>query len=310
MNVTPVLLIILDGFGYREACDDNAICQARKPHWNFVWKTYPHTTIDASEKWVGLPAAQMGNSEVGHLNIGSGRVVYQDYTRVEAALESGEFFNNPVLKQAVATARSNRSALHILGLVSPGGVHSHVSQIAAMVEMAATGGVSDVCVHAFLDGRDTPPRSAAASIERLQQKCAQLTSARIGSIVGRYYAMDRDHRWERIQVAYDLITQGKAPYQAPRTDPFWETDGRVGYYARVDWQTPWPLSVNLFRYDNRGDRVSGYDNQTAWRTRLSWNGFFGSWKPGNISQKLPDRTGASITFLLRWMRPTSSPLSP
>ena len=215
MNVTPVLLIILDGFGYREACDDNAICQARKPHWNFFWNTYPHTTIDASEKWVGLPAAQMGNSEVGHLNIGSGRVVYQDYTRVEAALESGEFFNNPVLKQAVATARSNRSALHILGLVSPGGVHSHVSQIAAMVEMAATGGVTDVCVHAFLDGRDTPPRSAAASLERLQQKCAQLTSARIASIVGRYYAMDRDHRWERIQVAYDLITQGKAPYQAP-----------------------------------------------------------------------------------------------
>jgi 2,3-bisphosphoglycerate-independent phosphoglycerate mutase len=157
----------------------------------------------------------MGNSEVGHLNIGSGRVVYQDYTRIEAALESGEFFTNPVLKQAAMTARGNRSALHILGLVSPGGVHSHVSQLAAMVELAATAGVSDICVHAFLDGRDTPPRSAAASLELLQRKCAQLKGARIASVVGRYYAMDRDQRWERVHTAYDLITQGKAPYRAP-----------------------------------------------------------------------------------------------
>src|SRR3990172_2523153 len=123
MKVMPVLLIILDGFGHREACEHNAICLARKPHWDFFWKTCPHTTIDASEKWVGLPAMQMGNSEVGHINIGSGRVVYQDYTRIEAAIESGEFFANPVLKQAAVTARENGSAMHILGLLSPGGVH-------------------------------------------------------------------------------------------------------------------------------------------------------------------------------------------
>ncbi|MBI4190052.1 MAG: 2,3-bisphosphoglycerate-independent phosphoglycerate mutase [Betaproteobacteria bacterium] len=215
MRVTPALLIILDGFGYREECDDNAICQARKPHWNFFWNTCPHTTIDASEKWVGLPAAQMGNSEVGHLNIGSGRVVYQEYTRIEAAIESGEFFTNPVLGKAVATARDNRSTLHILGLLSPGGVHSHESQILAMLEMAAKAGVTDVCVHAFLDGRDTPPKSAAASLESLQNKCVQLKTGRIASIVGRYYAMDRDQRWERVQAAYDLITQGKAAHQAP-----------------------------------------------------------------------------------------------
>jgi 2,3-bisphosphoglycerate-independent phosphoglycerate mutase len=214
MKVTPALLIILDGFGYREACDHNAICQARKPHWDFFWQTCPHTTIDASEKWVGLPAAQMGNSEVGHLNIGSGRVVYQDFTRIEAAIQSGEFFANPVLSQAAGTARDNNSALHVLGLLSPGGVHSHESQIAAMVEMAATAGVTNVCVHAFLDGRDTPPKSAAASLERLQNKCAQLKAGRIASIVGRYYAMDRDQRWERVQAAYDLLTQGKAPYRA------------------------------------------------------------------------------------------------
>lgn len=215
MNVTPVLLIILDGFGYREECDNNAICQARKPHWNFYWKTCAHTTIDASEKWVGLPAAQMGNSEVGHLNIGAGRVVYQDYTRIEAAIESGEFFANPVLKKAVTTARDNKSALHILGLLSPGGVHSHESQIAAMLEMAAKGGITNICVHAFLDGRDTPPRSAAASLELLQKKCAQLGAGRIVSIVGRYYAMDRDQRWERVQQAYDLITGDKGQHLAP-----------------------------------------------------------------------------------------------
>src|SRR3972149_4010323 len=139
MKVTPALLIILDGFGYREECDDNAIGRAHKPHWNFFWNTCPHTTIDASEKWVGLPAAQMGNSEVGHLNIGAGRVVYQDYTRIEAAIENREFFANPVLNEAAATARANRSALHILGLVSPGGVHSHELQIAALVELAGAG---------------------------------------------------------------------------------------------------------------------------------------------------------------------------
>ena len=165
MHVTPVLLIILDGFGHREECDNNAICQARKPHWNFFWKTCPHTTIDASEQWVGLPAEQMGNSEVGHLNIGSGRVVYQDYTRIEAAIAGGEFNSNPVLSKAVATARGNNATLHILGLLSPGGVHSHESHIHAMLDMAVKSGVENVHVHAFLDGRDTPPKSAAASIE-------------------------------------------------------------------------------------------------------------------------------------------------
>ncbi|MDB5807990.1 MAG: phosphoglycerate mutase, 2,3-bisphosphoglycerate-independent [Betaproteobacteria bacterium] len=214
MNVTPVLLVILDGFGYREECTDNAICQARKPHWNFLWKTYPHSTIDASEKSVGLPKAQMGNSEVGHLNIGAGRVIYQDFTRIEADIESGEFFKNPVLTSAVDTALANRSTLHVLGLLSPGGVHSHETQIAAMVELAARKGLKDVCVHAFLDGRDTPPRSARASLEFMRDKCRQFGTGRIVSIVGRYYAMDRDQRWERVETAYNLITQGEAAHRA------------------------------------------------------------------------------------------------
>ena len=168
MTVTPVLLIILDGFGYREECDDNAICQARKPHWNFLWQNYPHTTIDASETWVGLPHEQMGNSEVGHMNIGAGRVVYQDYTKIENAIETGEFHKNPVLTKAIETGRTG--ALHVLGLLSPGGVHSHESQIHAMLELAARGGVKNLYLHAFLDGRDTPPKSAGASLEAARRQ--------------------------------------------------------------------------------------------------------------------------------------------
>jgi 2,3-bisphosphoglycerate-independent phosphoglycerate mutase len=214
MKVTPVLLIILDGFGHREECEHNAICQARKPHWNFLWQNYPHTVIDASEKWVGLPKGQMGNSEVGHMNIGAGRVVYQDYSRIENAIESGEFFRNPALSRAVETARGAGRALHVLGLLSPGGVHSHESQIHAVLDMAVRGGVKELAVHAFLDGRDTPPRSAEASLAALDAKCRELETARIASICGRYYAMDRDGRWERVRLAYDLLTQGKSEFRA------------------------------------------------------------------------------------------------
>ena len=213
MKVTPVLLIILDGFGHREECEHNAICQARKPHWNFLWKTYPHTLIDASEKWVGLPKEQMGNSEVGHMNIGAGRVVYQDYTRIENTIESGELAKNPALVKAMSTARASH-ALHVLGLLSPGGVHSHESQIHALLEMAARAGVKDLRLHAFLDGRDTPPKSAEASLAATERKLAELGIGRIATICGRYYAMDRDNRWERLQPAYELITEGRAQYRA------------------------------------------------------------------------------------------------
>ncbi|MGH8649072.1 MAG: 2,3-bisphosphoglycerate-independent phosphoglycerate mutase, partial [Burkholderiales bacterium] len=214
MKVTPVLLIILDGFGHREECEHNAICQARKPHWDFLWRTCPHTTLDASERWVGLPKDQMGNSEVGHMNIGAGRVVYQDYTRIENAIETSEFSRNPVLAKALETARGAGRSLHLLGLLSPGGVHSHESQIHAALAMAARAGVKEVRVHAFLDGRDTPPRSAEASLLALEKRCATLKAGRIASICGRYYAMDRDSRWERVQPAYDLLTRGKAAQRA------------------------------------------------------------------------------------------------
>ena len=214
MNVTPVLLLILDGFGYRESADFNAILAARKPNWDALWRDYPHTLINASEKFVGLPSGQMGNSEVGHLNIGAGRVVYQDLSRVDVAIEDGSFFTNPALRQAIALAKQNAGTLHIMGLLSPGGVHSHENHIFAMLEMAARAGLRKVCLHAFLDGRDTPPRSATQSLQRLQEKCSSLGTGQIASIAGRFYAMDRDNRWERVQPAYELLTRGRAKFSA------------------------------------------------------------------------------------------------
>ncbi|MEP7182835.1 MAG: 2,3-bisphosphoglycerate-independent phosphoglycerate mutase [Betaproteobacteria bacterium] len=212
--VRPVVLLILDGVGERPAAPDNAIARARKPNWDRLLATCPHTTIDASELRVGLPEGQMGNSEVGHLNIGAGRVVYQDYTRIDHAIATGEFARNPVLQAAVVLAAAGGATLHVFGLLSPGGVHSHERQIAAMVALAADGGVPRVAVQAFLDGRDTPPKSAAASLAYMEGVCARHPGARIASIVGRYYAMDRDQRWERVKAAYDLVVDGRAAHSA------------------------------------------------------------------------------------------------
>lgn len=214
MNVTPVLLVILDGFGYREESDHNAILAAHKPNWDMLWRDYPHTLINASEKFVGLPSNQMGNSEVGHLNIGAGRVVYQDLSKVDVAIEDGSFYSNSALVDAIAQTKQNSSALHIMGLLSPGGVHSHENHIVAMLEMAARNGLKKVYLHAFLDGRDTPPKSAAQSLQLLQEKCTALGVGQIASIIGRFYAMDRDERWDRVQAAYELLTQGRAEFTA------------------------------------------------------------------------------------------------
>jgi 2,3-bisphosphoglycerate-independent phosphoglycerate mutase len=214
LSVRPVVLLILDGFGSRPDAPDNAITRARTPNFSRLLATCPHTTIDASELRVGLPEGQMGNSEVGHLNIGAGRVVYQDFTRIDVAIRDGEFAHNAVLASAVERARVQGSALHILGLLSPGGVHSHERQIAAMVDLAAAGGAPRIFVHGFLDGRDTPPKSAAAPVEFMESVCARHAGARIASICGRYYAMDRDKRWERVAPAYALLVDGKAEFQA------------------------------------------------------------------------------------------------
>ncbi len=213
-NHRPVLLVILDGWGYSEKTKDNAIAQAKKPVWDRLWEEYPHTLIRASGAEVGLPANQMGNSEVGHLNLGAGRVVYQEYTRVDRAIHTGSFFTNRTLTEPVDLAKRKDRAVHIMGLLSPGGVHSHEDHIHAMVELAIKRGAPRVYLHAFLDGRDTAPKSAGESIRRMEEKFEALGNGRIASIVGRYYAMDRDHRWPRIQAAYELMIEGKAEYEA------------------------------------------------------------------------------------------------
>ena len=214
-GLKPVVLLILDGWGYSESREFNAIYQAKTPNWDQMWANNPHALIGTSGSRVGLPDGQMGNSEVGHLNIGAGRIVYQDLTRVSRSIEDGSFYANPALVGACDAANSKNGAVHIFGLLSPGGVHSHEEHIHAMVDMAVKNGCSQVYVHAFLDGRDTPPRSAGPSLERLQQAMEQSGGGRLATIVGRYYAMDRDNRWERVSAAYDLVTGAEAAFSAP-----------------------------------------------------------------------------------------------
>lgn len=223
----PLALLILDGWGHRDAPEANAIAAARKPNWDALWKHAPHTLISGCGRCVGLPDGQMGNSEVGHLNIGAGRVVHQDLTRIDSAIEDGSFLTHPVLTAAIQKAIKTNKAVHILGLLSPGGVHSHEKHIHALIQLAAALHAPHVFIHAILDGRDTPPRSAAASLESLMQECDRLHCGKIVSLVGRYYAMDRDKRWERVQKAYDLFTEGKAEFTA--NDPL---EGLNEAYAR------------------------------------------------------------------------------
>jgi len=197
----PVLLLILDGWGEREEVADNAIAQATLPNWRALQADCPHTLVHTEGRHVGLPDGQMGNSEVGHMNIGAGRIVYQDLTRIDAAIEDGSFAHNAELLAACAAASHAGGTLHLMGLLSPGGVHSHENHLLAMVTLAAEQGVPRVAVHAFLDGRDTPPRSAAPSIARLEAACAAAGNAFVATLAGRYYAMDRDQRWERVRPA-------------------------------------------------------------------------------------------------------------
>ncbi|PCJ29917.1 MAG: phosphoglycerate mutase (2,3-diphosphoglycerate-independent) [Gammaproteobacteria bacterium] len=210
----PLALIILDGWGFSEDPNNNAIYTAKTPIWDSLWQDYPHTLISASGAGVGLPGEQMGNSEVGHLNIGAGRVVYQDFTRISRAIETGDFFNNPTLTQGVDKALENNKSVHILGLLSAGGVHSHEQHLQAMVKIAVDRGIKNVYVHAFLDGRDTPPKSAQASIDTMEASFKTLGGGQFASIIGRFYAMDRDNRWSRVEKAYQLITEGNAEFHA------------------------------------------------------------------------------------------------
>jgi len=208
---TPHLLLILDGWGHREDADSNAIQLADTPTWDSLWQNKPHTLIEASGLAVGLPKGQMGNSEVGHMNLGAGRVVHQDFTRISQAIIDRSFFSNSTLLGAMDAAKQSKTAVHILGLVSPGGVHSHEDHIKAAISMAFERGVERVYLHAFLDGRDVPPKSAEASLKKLEDQLRAQGKGGIASIVGRYYAMDRDNRWDRVAAAYSLLTETTVP---------------------------------------------------------------------------------------------------
>ena len=223
----PLVLMILDGFGHSDSPESNAIMAANTPTWDKLLASAPHTLVSGSGMDVGLPDGQMGNSEVGHMNLGAGRVVYQDFTRITKSIADGDFYDNPVLCEAVDKAVAAGKAVHVMGLVSPGGVHSHESQVVAMVELAARRGAERVFVHAFLDGRDTPPKSAEPSLAMLEQAYQRLGKGRTASLIGRYYAMDRDNRWERVEAAYNLITEGQAEYSAATA-----ADGLAAAYER------------------------------------------------------------------------------
>ena len=209
----PVVLLVLDGWGHRDDPRDNALAQAELPHWRALWAGCPHTLIHTEGRHVGLPDGQMGNSEVGHMNLGAGRIVYQDLTRIDTAIEDGSFFANVELRAACDAVIGNGGTLHVMGLLSPGGVHSHERHIFAMLDLAKRAGVPRVAVHAFLDGRDTPPKSAGASLAALQRECDALGNARIATVSGRYYAMDRDQRWERLHRAWDAIVNAQSGYR-------------------------------------------------------------------------------------------------
>ncbi|WP_233263111.1 2,3-bisphosphoglycerate-independent phosphoglycerate mutase [Cognatiluteimonas profundi] len=209
-----MVLLILDGWGHRDDPRDNALAQANLPHWRALWASRPHTLIHTEGRHVGLPDGQMGNSEVGHMNLGAGRIVHQDLTRIDAAIEDGSFFTNPELLAACRAAIDGGGTLHVMGLLSPGGVHSHERQVFAMLELARRAGVPRVAVHAFLDGRDTPPRSATPSLAALQRQCEAVGNATIATVCGRYYAMDRDQRWDRVRRAWDAIVDARADHRA------------------------------------------------------------------------------------------------
>ena len=208
------LLLILDGWGYSSDKSNNAIALANTPNWDCFLENYPNTLIGTSGESVGLPDGQMGNSEVGHLTIGSGRIIEQDFTRIDNDIKSGEFFSNAVLCQALSAASQKDKAVHILGLLSDGGVHSHQDHIFAVLQLAKQRKCGKVYIHVFTDGRDTPPNSALNYVAELEAKILELGVGKIVSIVGRFYAMDRDYRWERISKAYELIAQGKAEHSS------------------------------------------------------------------------------------------------
>ncbi len=218
MNKTPTTLIIMDGFGLANASDDNAVSLAQTPVLDRLFREYANTTLSASGLDVGLPDGQMGNSEVGHTNIGGGRVVFQDLPRISRAIDDGSFFKNDAYNKAMDNCLKNGSSLHLYGLLSDGGVHSHIQHLFALLQMAKDKGLEKVYVHCFLDGRDVSPTSGKGFVQELCDKCAEIGVGKIATVMGRYYAMDRDKRWERVQMAYDAMVYGEGIHNADPVD--------------------------------------------------------------------------------------------
>ena len=280
----PVVLLILDGWGHREAPEDNALAQADLPNWRRLWADEPHTLVHTEGRHVGLPDGQMGNSEVGHMNLGAGRIVYQDLTRIDAAIEDDSFFANPELLAACAAARDGNGTLHVMGLLSPGGVHSHERHLFAMLELARRERVPRVALHAFLDGRDTPPRSARPSLAAIDAACREVGNARIATVGGRYFAMDRDKRWDRVRKAWDAIVEGEAAHDA--ADAVAALDAAYARGENDEFATPTTIGGGVPMRDGdavvfmnfRADRARqltaafvapGFDGFDARRPRLS-----------------------------------------
>ncbi len=276
MSRPPVAaLIIFDGWGIRRARESNAIAMARTPAMDRLFATQPHTELDASGEAVGLPPGVMGNSEVGHLTIGAGRVIYQDLMRITKAIATGTFEKNPVLLGAIRAAASQRRTLHLWGLLSDGSVHSHIDHLFAILELAANEKVKDIAVHAILDGRDKPPRSAIPFVEQLEAKLAQLKCGRVATVIGRYYAMDRDKRWDRVERAWRAIaaadgiaasnakTTVESAYAAGQNDEFVEPRVIAGHRPIADGD-------QIICFNFRADRAR---QMTAALALESFNGF-------------------------------------
>lgn len=277
----PLVLIILDGWGYRKDTSANAIAHAHKPNWDDFIKHYPHVLISGSGRSVGLPEGQMGNSEVGHMTIGAGRLIDQDLTRIDKAIEDGTFFQNETFVRALQQAKQNQKAVHVMGLLSPGGVHSHENHLFALIKLAAQLNVPALYIHAFLDGRDTPPKSAIRSLRKLDALCKQLHCGQIVSLIGRYFAMDRDKRWDRIQKAYDLLTLGQGAYHAQHPLEALEaayarreTDEFVSATSIHPIDTP-PVTINdgdtVIFFNFRGDRAREITQAFLDKTFKSFN---------------------------------------
>lgn len=246
----PLMLMILDGWGINPDSTNNAVAQARTPNLSRLLAEYPHTQIRTSGMAVGLPDGQMGNSEVGHLNLGAGRIVYQDLTRITKSIQDGDFFTNPTLLDCIAKVKAAGGRLHLAGLLSDGGVHSHNTHLYALVELAKQQGVDETCIHCLLDGRDTPPQSGAAYLQELEAELARIGHGRIATIIGRYYAMDRDNRWERVEKAYNAMVLGQGEQAATATEAI-----QASYAAGVTDEFVLPTVISPAATINDGDAV-------------------------------------------------------